>query len=384
MRVNQENASSLPSEHNEEFVQEAYKLKQLILAELEELNSGLKTNNKTTYRNLHYSAVCDRLQRDQVWIKKNFQTYSGYFANGFEVHPDTLKPCLVEVTEQWQSNLFRLARYTWSLPYSSGYGRRIRFLVLDESNNKLIGIIGLQSPPIDFGIRDQLFDYQPGFKVSLVNQMMDIYTLGAIPPYSALLGGKLIALAAASNEVQAAYRRKYEGVVTQIEENVLPSHLIALTTTSAFGRSSIYNRLKYQDRLVAQPIGFTKGYGSFHLIRVYPEIKEFLRKYDQFLGGYGSGPRAVWINCRRTFDLLGIDDDLLKHGVRRETFLFPLIKNLSAYISGQETKPQYFQLSFEELSTWWRERWLLSRAERVRNWQDWDSCILVQQLLLEE
>src|SRR5262249_37203992 len=156
------------------------------------------------------------------------------------------------LTEQWHSDLFRLARLTWSLPFSRGYGRRLRFLVLDEANEKLIGVIGLQSPPLDFAARDRRFKYPNGKKIEFVNQTMDIYTLGAVPPYNRLLGGKLIALAAASNEVQESYKRKYNGRVTEMENNILPSHLVALTTTSAFGKSSIYNRLKYKDRLIAQ------------------------------------------------------------------------------------------------------------------------------------
>ena len=39
-------------------------------------------------------------------------------------NPDAISPRLIQVVNTEQSDLFRLARYTWSLPYSRGYGRR--------------------------------------------------------------------------------------------------------------------------------------------------------------------------------------------------------------------------------------------------------------------
>ena len=59
-----------------------------------------------------------------------------------------------------------------------------------------MGILGLQSPPLDFSARDQQVKYPAGRKIEMVNQTMDIFTLGAIPPYNRLLGGKLVIYAA--------------------------------------------------------------------------------------------------------------------------------------------------------------------------------------------
>ena len=39
--------------------------------------------------------------------------------------------------------VFRYASLHWSVPVSQGYGRRTRFLVIDEQNEKLIGIFAL-------------------------------------------------------------------------------------------------------------------------------------------------------------------------------------------------------------------------------------------------
>jgi len=329
-----------------------------------------KTN--AFYRRLHKPAKRLELERRQDWLRRNLPRYLPFFADGKEVEPENVKPALVEVEKEWQHELFRVARLTWSLPYSKGFGRRLRFLVIDEHNGKLIGILALQSPPLSFPARDRLFEYPEGRKVELVNQTMDIHTLGAVPPYARLLGGKLVAMTSVSNEVRDAYWRKYQGRVTEMEGRVLPAHLVALTTTSAFGRSSLYNRLTYNGDPLAQSVGYTQGYGIFHLSHLYSLFREYLEEMGiSTRGGFGTGPRVKWQTMVRALERLGFSRDLLRHGVKREAFLFSLASNLKDYMEGQADEPAYFDRPFAELTTYWRERWLLGRAERVDGWQEW-------------
>lgn len=339
--------------------------------------------DKEAIRNLHKPAREVELAQQQEWIRRNLPRYLPYFANGSEVVPDCVEPILVQVNESWQHDLFRMARLLWSIPFSRGYGRRLRFLILDNANGKLIGVLALQSPPLSFPARDRLFHYPPGRKIELVNQTMDIQTLGAVPPYDRLLGGKLVALAAASNEIRMAYRNKYAGRVTQMEGRILPPNLVALTTTSAFGRSSIYNRIRYQGNAIAESIGYTEGYGAFHLMELYPQFREFLEAQGiSTKGGFGTGPRRKWQTMVRALDRLGFSSDLLRHGVKREVFLFALAENLGAYMNGLATEPIYRNLPFADLASWWRERWLLPRTQRVDGWKGWKRRDLVPLLLV--
>lgn len=340
--------------------------------------------SKAAIRQLHKPAQRIGLQKSQTWIKNKLPKYQHYFAHGTEITPTDVKPSLIKVEEKWHSDLFRLGRLLWSLPYTSGFGRRLRYLLLDESNNKLIGIFGLQSPPIHFPARDKLFNYPKGRKTELVNQMMDIYTLGAIPPYNRLLGGKLVALAASSNEVRADYMEKYSGRKTEMEGRIIPAHLVALTTTSAFGRSSIYNRLKYNGNLIAESLGYTKGYGNFHLYSLYPVIKEYLETENVSIqGGYGTGPRRTWQLIRTALDKIGLPGDLLKHGVKREAFLFRLVDDLEEYLEGEVLVPIYRDYPFDDLAKYWKDRWLIKRADRVDGWHQWDNHEIIQMLILE-
>jgi len=371
----------------------AEELKRLITEELANLKFSFDengelippTSEKENLRLLHKPSREIELGKSKKWIERHIPRYRHFFADGSDVKPLSIKPALIRVTANWHSDLFRLARYFWSIPYSHGFGRRLRYLIIDESNNKLIGIFGLQSAPISFPARDRLFKYPSDQKTVLVNQTMDVFTLGAIPPYNRLLGGKLVAFSVASNEVRQDYQAVYSGRKTEMEERVLPAHLVALTTTSAFGRSSIYNRLKYNKISIAESIGFTNGYGNFHLQRLYPIFKEYLAgKEISVVGGYGTGPRRSWQLIRRTLDEIGLSADLLKHGVRREAFLFRLIDNLDEYMSGEADTPKYRDLPFSDMANYWKERWLKGRFERVDGWHSWSNQEIFKSLIVGE
>jgi len=341
--------------------------------------------DKAAIRMLHAPARELELVACQKWLRVVLPRVLRFFAEGVEVDPEGISPVLVEVKEEWHHELFRAARLLWSLPLSKGFGRRLRFLVMDANNERLIGILGLQSPPLSFPARDRLFHYPDGRKTELVNQTMDIHVLGAVPPYNRLLGAKLVALAAASNEVRAAYRRKYAGRTTEMERRYLPARLVALTTTSAFGRSSIYNRLRYNGHLIAEPIGYAEGYGSFHLAELYPLFREFLEARGiPTRGGFGTGPRIKWQTMVRALERLGFSSEALRHGIKREAFLFPLIENVQSFMEGRSSRPRYRDLPFADLVSHWRERWLLNRAQRVDGWRNCRRAEIERMLVIPE
>src|SRR4029079_5050801 len=89
--------------------------------------------------------------------------------------------------DTWQSDLFRLATFSWSVPVSAGFGRRLRYLVWDDSNSKLIGGIALGDHVFNLKVRDELIGWTVHDRSSRLVNLMDAYVLGAVPPYSHLL-----------------------------------------------------------------------------------------------------------------------------------------------------------------------------------------------------
>ncbi|NSW53485.1 MAG: DUF4338 domain-containing protein [Anaerolineae bacterium] len=346
-------------------------------------NLSLESDSKDLIKTVHQPSREEELIKRRSFIERVAPKYASFFANGKDINPQKITPYVVEVSTNQHNEIFSFARLIWSLPFSAGFGRRIRYLIFDKYNNKLIGLLGLQSPPLDFAVRDNLFNYPDGMKTYYVNQTMDIQTLGAIPPYNFLLGGKLVAMLAGSDEIRKSYQNKYNSRITEMEKRYIPNHIVALTTTSAYGRSSIYNRLKYNEHLIAKSLGFTEGYGSFHLMHLYPLFKAILEANGvSTSGGYGTGPRIKWQTMERALAYLNLPRKFLKHGIQREAFIFPLCKNIYDYMSGIAEEPEYNNFSFEELASFWKKRWLLPRSTRELKWKSWDKDELLKSMMI--
>jgi hypothetical protein len=133
------------------------------------------------------------------------------------------------------------------------------------------------------------------------------------------------------------------------------------------GRSSVYNRLKVGTEKFFRPIGFTEGYGHFHLPDdLFADLREYLRRRgDPYASGnrFGQGPNWKMRVVRRAFSCLGLREELLNHGFKREVFACELASNALEYLRGEKMRPNFRALkSAEEVSSLCMERWMLPRA----------------------
>ena len=232
----------------------------------------------------------ESLERHRSFIEAYGRKLVDHIANGDEIDPASIDPELVEVTRNSQdSRLFRFACLLWSIPVSQGFGRRIRFLVRDRQNGRLIGLFALGDPVFNLSARDDLIGWNHKDRSDRLAHVMDAYVVGAVPPYSHLIGGKLVAALMASTKVTQVYERKYLGRETVIRKKKNRARLVLLTTTSALGRSSLYNRLSLPGDLRFLKIGKTKGFGHFHLSgEIFESLREYLEVVDH---PYASGNR---------------------------------------------------------------------------------------------
>ena len=272
--------------------------------------------------------------------------------------------------------LFRYVCLHWSIPVSSGYGRRLRFLVVDEQNEKLIGIFGLGDPVFSLAARDQWIGWDWATRKANLNHVMDAFVLGAVPPYSYLLCGKLVAMLVASNEVAHTFRKKYGGHKSFIKGKYLDARLALITTTSALGRSSIYNRLKYRDRLLYNSVGYTKGSGEFHFSNgLYQTISDYTTRYcvpSAKQEKWGTGFRNRREVVKKCLEKIGLSPEWLYHGIQREIFLVPLASNSQEFLKGEHSRLLWFDQPAEKLFAFFQERWLLPRSrsdERYKHWR---------------
>lgn len=333
---------------------------------------------KNDYRRMNELAVAKRLSESESTLRQHEPRLIRYIANGRDIYPEKINPKLVLVQSGSEGELlFRYASLHWSIPVSSGYGRRLRFLVLDQHNGKLIGVLGLGDPVFSLKDRDEWIGWDKEMRSSRLYHVMDAFVLGAVPPYSNLLCGKLIAMLALSNEVQNAFRSKYSGHVSLIKNETRPPILAMLTTTSAFGRSSIYNRLRIAGVQYWQSVGFTQGSGEFHFSNeLYEEIRSYVEancKPTMRHRNWGAGFRNRREVLKKCLASLGLSQQLIYHGIRREIFAAPLGSKALEFLCGKADDPELYDRPADYLTELFRERWLLPRAARHPDYLDFTN-----------
>lgn len=213
----------------------------------------------------------------------------------------------------------------------------------------------------------------------------DISVCGAVQPYNAILGGKLVAMLAASPEVVMEYGRRYSRAESEIASAmagraiVRASKLVLLGTTSLYGvGSSQYNRIKIpcgNDVIRFEELGHSEAFGTSQ----YSDetVAALVRLVQQSANGqrvnsiFGEGVSPKLRKVREGLDLLNFpSDSLLKHHRHRVVYGVSLIRNLRNYLLGMDAEPDYFMrpedgpAATASIAAWWRDRWLSLRIRQ--------------------
>lgn len=307
------------------------------------------------------------IKENQLWIANHLELARANLAAGTDALRSSITPVIEVCETQKQHDIFRIFRYYWSSPYSEYVGRRLKLIIRDAGlpNKPVIGIAALGSPIIHIPERDSWIGWDIQTRTENLNYTMDAYVVGSLPPYNSILGGKLISYLLASTEVRKIYEAKYKDKTTLISGKKR-DRLVGLFTTSLYGRSSQYNKLKYKDRLLFQPIGETKGYGTLHLSKeTFSAMQEYLRfKGVNISNRFGSGPIWTMRVINKAGELLNFDPDfLLKHSFKRGIYFVPYAVNAIEFLNAKTDKIEYTDYSINELVDFWKERWLKMRKK---------------------
>ena len=336
-------------------------------------------SDKDVIRAMHSSQRQERLASSERFLSQRAPALFKYFASGREVDPEAIEPVLERVhAGSWKAELFRLASLTWSIPVSNGYGRRLRYLVWDGHNEKLIGLIAIGDPVFNLAVRDKLIGWDAQDRGARLVNIMDAYVLGALPPYNMLLGGKMVACLVRSRELYDAFAKSYGGSMGIISGKEKKAHLLAVTTSSSMGRSSVYNRLKLGDRPYFESIGYTCGWGHFHIPdSLFLELREYLRTIDHPYADqhqFGQGPNWRLRTTRAALTALGLPNDLLRHGIKREVFYCCLADNATRLLRTGKGRPDLSSLlSARRVAELAMERWIGPRSRRRPEFRTWTS-----------
>lgn len=346
--------------------------------------------DKETYRNIHSHQRLDKIKKHKDWVATKSEKLIQYFASGTDINVHTIHPRLELISAgTWRSDLFRFAGLYWQIPISEGFGRRLRFLVWDDANEKLIGLLALGDAVFNLRARDQLVGWDHKRRSDALVNLMDAYVLGAVPPYNKLLGGKLIASLVRTSNIVDAFEKKYLKSVGIISHKQKKAQLVAVTTSSALGRSSIYNRLKLNGKSIFEPIGYTSGFGHFHISdELFEELRDYLKYInDSYANGFnfGQGPNWRLRVIRRSIGLLGMNPDMLRHGFAREVFFCSLASNAINFLRGEHEEAQYESLpSVETAGLQALSRWVIPRAQRMPDYITWRAEQFLEDITLEK
>jgi len=241
-------------------------------------------------------------------------------------------------------------------------------------------------------------------------EIADLTVCGAVPPYNVLLGGKLVAMLAASPAVVSEYRRRYEALPSVIASSmagkavIRSANLAFIGTTSLYGeRPNQYDRTSYPCDIVGGAKGTsiryryltspdqsrTSGVGTFQFGR---ETKIAIERYlssntsgRRVNNVFGEGTSPKLRSLRDGLNALGFDSDqMLEHGMKKVVYGVPLISNIARYLLRLDFEPRYlFSLNEPDAKTasivrYWLERWALPRMENAETRRNLTAHTLVR------
>lgn len=222
-------------------------------------------------------------------------------------------------------------------------------------------------------------------KRHLATEVADLAVCGAIPPYNALLGGKLVALAMASREARKLYGQRYSNQVSEIASQIAgrsivrSSDLRLVTTTSLYGvGGNQYSGLSLRRKkfpslntdVVWKKLQSGTGVSITHLSEETVSLMRELgtavygRRRINSVFGEGSSPRMRQI--REGLNLIGINDDtLLKQSHGRKVYGCELYDDAKDDMLGFGSRSKRKSSStLRSISNCWVERWLGPRIEK--------------------
>jgi len=303
-------------------------------------NVGLRASARAVGHRFYFSAtelpteprallrLAMRLQRSQIPDTEHFA--EGIRAKYGETllrptpveNVDEIHPVLHLCSEDEAFRLFTYCRISQGVPNAPLIGRRMAWLVFDGDNSdrRLIGAFGLNSSPYTLGPRDVLLHWVgaagEGRKKIGLRCIMDMPLCVALPPYSNLLGGKLVAALALTREVSSAFTGRYA------RNSPRGAGLLGVFTLCATGlHCPIFNRIMLKPGGLYQRIGVTAGFSTAFI----SDATLALARGVVNRAGHGPRKRLFAKSMRivkRAFELCHLPGaQLLRMGVRKGVYM---------------------------------------------------------------
>jgi hypothetical protein len=305
-----------------------------------------------------------RLKLETKFIgKMETKGIGDFFAGGADVEIAKIRPVVRICRTKRENEIFHYCRLLQSFPTANLVGRQMRALVFDEGQIRpfLMGAIGLSSSPYSLSCREEFFGWN--LRQDLVDRGLDAVMQLAVcmswPPYSFLLGGKLMAALALSKTLADEYRNKYKGRVRR------GTRLQGLVTICAGGQHCpLFNRIMLRPGGLYRRIGETSGYSTScfsaeTMDRARRVVKSSGRSADERV--FGKSMRTIK-SALRICDLPY--EKIVKNGLKKGIYLgFTSAIAIQNLREGRITSPVSI-LDDEKAIEYWRRCLVAPRISR--------------------
>lgn len=295
--------------------------------------------------------------KTKFWMPESPEDYD-------KIQP-TLELCNGE-TETWNA----VRTFSSTMKNNSNIGRNLYYLVKDQVSDKYLGVICISSDFLDLTPRDSVIGWSRDVKTQqgMINHTAIGSTIVPLQPLGYnYMGGKLLALMCLSDQVQADWHNKYG------------DELVAVTTTSLYGKTKAGGLSQYDGLEHWQKMGFSSGSVAFEPSRatknmVFDWIKEnYTRKYFEWWAATNQSGMPLKRDHKNrslnfAYSKLGIPKELIRTEHQRGIYFAPLYDDTYEFL--RKEKPfrdltKSFRTDNEELGRIWKEKYAKGRIKQL-------------------
>ena len=284
---------------------------------------------------------------------------------------EKLKPKLVlsngDLAETWNA----IRTFSSTMINNSNIGRNLFYTIVDEVTGKYLGVICISSDFLDLTPRDNAIGWSRDVKTQqgMINHTAIGSTIVPLQPLGYnYMGGKLLALLCLADQVQDDWHNRYG------------DPLVAVTTTSLYGKTKANGLSQYDGLTHWNKMGFSSGSVAFQPMRptrnlVFQWIKEnYPRKYFEWWEAKNTQGLPLKRDHKNrslgfAYSKLKIDKDLTRTEHQRGIYFAPLYDD--AYEFLRKEKPfrdltKSFDTSAEALTAIWKKDYAKGRISMLK------------------
>ena len=295
--------------------------------------------------------------KKNIWLPQSPEDYE-------KLEP-TLELCNGE-TELWNA----VRTFSSTMKNNSNIGRNLYYLVVDKPTGKYLGVICISSDFLDLTPRDSAIGWSRDVKTQqgMINHTAIGSTIVPLQPLGYnYMGGKLLALLCLDDQVQKDWHNKYG------------DELVAVTTTSLYGKTKAGGLSQYDGLEHWNAMGFTSGSVAFEPSRatkniVFNWIKEnYPRKYFEWWDAKNTSGMPLKRDHKNrsltfAYSKLKIEKSLIRTEHQRGIYFAPLYNESYEFL--RKEKPfrdltKSFDTSTETLVNIWKTKYAKGRIKQL-------------------